>query len=146
MAMPRLSPAGWTIAAFGLAALLLGAVGLVSPAALLASMGFTHDGTAARAADDYTLVFARTSAMASFNMGVYYLLAAAKDWTAFFAFTVAFRLVTFTVFTALVLTASSSAAATTSSSARSPGSTATPACSCHGPCPAPRRACGRPTT
>lgn len=104
MAMPRLSPAGWTIAAFGLAALLLGAVGLVSPAALLASMGFIHDGTAARAADDYTLVFVRTSAMASFNMGVYYLLAAAKDWTAFFAFTVAFRLVTFTVFTALVLT------------------------------------------
>ncbi|MEU8001193.1 hypothetical protein AB0B66_08555 [Catellatospora sp. NPDC049111] len=104
MTMPRLSPAGWTIAAFGLAALLLGAVGLISPATLLASMGFTHDGTAARAADDYTLVFVRTSAMASFNMGVYYLLAAAKDWTAFFAFTVAFRLVTFTVFTALVLT------------------------------------------
>lgn len=104
MTMPRLSPAGWTIAAFGLAALLLGAVGLISPATLLASMGFTHDGTAARAADDYTLVFVRTSAMASFNMGVYYLLAAAKDWTAFFAFTVVFRLLTFTVFTALVLT------------------------------------------
>ncbi|WP_155372880.1 hypothetical protein [Catellatospora vulcania] len=104
MSLPRLSPAGWTIAAFGLAALLLGAIGLISPTTLLASMGFTPDGTAARAADDYTLVFVRTSAMASFNMGVYYLLAAAKDWTAFFAFTVAFRLLTFTVFTGLVLT------------------------------------------
>lgn len=104
MTMPRLSPAGWTIAVFGLAALVLGAVGLISPATLLASMGFAPDGDAARAADDYTLVFVRTSAMASFNMGVYYLLAAAKDWTAFFAFTVAFRLLTFGVFTALVLT------------------------------------------
>jgi hypothetical protein len=43
------------------------------------------------------------SSMASLNMGVYYLLAAAQDWKAFFAFTVAFRLVTFTVFTLLIV-------------------------------------------
>ena len=42
--------------------------------------------------------------MASLNMGVYYLLAAATEWRPFFLFTVPFRLVTFTVFTTLVLT------------------------------------------
>ena len=44
------------------------------------------------------------SSMASFNMGVYYLLAAVTDWRPFFRFTVVFRLVTFAVFSVLVLT------------------------------------------
>jgi hypothetical protein len=42
--------------------------------------------------------------MASLNMGVYYLLAVANEWRAFYAFTVVFRLLTCTVFTVLVLT------------------------------------------
>jgi hypothetical protein len=44
------------------------------------------------------------SSMASVNMGVYYVLAAAVDFRAFFLWTVPFRVVTFTVFTTLVLT------------------------------------------
>jgi hypothetical protein len=41
--------------------------------------------------------------MASFNMGVYYVLAAVTEWRSFYRFTVYFRLVTFTVFTTLVV-------------------------------------------
>ena len=36
-------------------------------------------------------------------MGVYYLLATATEWRAFYRFTVVFRLVTFTVFSIAVL-------------------------------------------
>jgi hypothetical protein len=41
--------------------------------------------------------------MASLNMGVYYLVAVATSWRPFYLFTVPFRLLTFTVFTILVL-------------------------------------------
>jgi uncharacterized membrane protein len=97
---PR-SAAGWTIAVFGALAVIMGVVGLVSPDSLLRSLGF--EVAADRAAGDYTKVFMAASSMASFNMGVYYLLAAAHDWRPFFAFTVAFRAVTVTVFALLVL-------------------------------------------
>jgi hypothetical protein len=103
MKVPR-SAAGWTVAAFGGMALLLGAVGLVRPDVLLEVLGFAVLDTSQRAAGDYTRTFLAASSMASFNMGVYYLLAAITDWHPFFRFTVVFRLVTFTVFTALVLT------------------------------------------
>src|SRR6185436_9240802 len=98
---PR-TPSGWTIAVFGALALLLGLVGLISPETLLAMFGFPSV-SGDRAAGDYTLVFLRTSAMASFNMGVYYVLAAVTEWRSFYRFTVYFRLVTFTVFTTLVV-------------------------------------------
>jgi hypothetical protein len=98
--LPR-SAAGWTIAIFGALALVIGIVGLISPDTLLRSLGFEVAGI--QASGDYTKVFMATSSMASFNMGVYYLLAAALDWRPFFAFTVIFRTVTFTVFTLLVL-------------------------------------------
>ena len=42
--------------------------------------------------------------MASFNMGIYYILAAFNDLKQFFLWTVPFRLVTFTVFTITALT------------------------------------------
>ena len=42
--------------------------------------------------------------MAAVNMGVYYLLAAAADYRPFFLWTVPFRLLTFAVFTLLVVT------------------------------------------
>ncbi|MEV0721232.1 hypothetical protein AB0I37_00455 [Micromonospora purpureochromogenes] len=100
MRLPR-SGAGWTIAVFGVLALLLGALGLVWPEAQLRMLGF--EVPARRAAGDHTGTFLIASSMASFNMGVYYLLAVATEWRAFYRFTVVFRLVTFTVFTLIVL-------------------------------------------
>ncbi|MEU1754745.1 hypothetical protein ABZ436_19045 [Micromonospora matsumotoense] len=100
MRLPR-SGAGWTIAVFGVLAVLLGALGLVWPEAQLRMLGFEVPQT--RAPGDYTGTFLTASSMASFNMGVYYLLAVATEWRAFYRFTVVFRLVTFTVFTLTVL-------------------------------------------
>ncbi|MCC6500134.1 MAG: hypothetical protein IT313_07695 [Anaerolineales bacterium] len=95
---------GWTIFIFGLLALLLGLVGLVRPETLLSLLGFTALDRAARAAGDYTLVFITASAMASFNMGAYYILAALNDLKPFYKWTVPFRCVTFTIFTLAVIT------------------------------------------
>jgi hypothetical protein len=101
MRLPRTS-AGWTIAVFGVLALLMGALGLLWPEAQLRMLGFEIPQR--RAAGDYTGTFLTASAMASFNMGVYYLLAAATEWRPFYRFTVVFRLVTFCVFSIVVLT------------------------------------------
>ncbi|SCG56242.1 hypothetical protein GA0070560_11077 [Micromonospora halophytica] len=100
MRLPR-SGAGWTIAVFGVLALLLGALGLLWPEVQLRMLGFEVPDR--RAAGDYTGTFLTASSMASFNMGVYYLLAVATEWRAFYRFTVVFRLVTCTVFTLTVL-------------------------------------------
>ena len=94
---------GWTIFIFGVLALLLGTLGLIRPELILATMGFTVIERTARAAGDFTLVFVTASSMASFNMGVYYILAALKDVKAFYGWTVPFRAVTFTVFTLAVI-------------------------------------------
>jgi hypothetical protein len=101
--LPR-TAAGWTIAIFGVMALLSGVVGLVSPDTTLSGLGFETLAPAERAAGDHTRVFMAASSMASLNMGVYYLVAAATEWRPFFLFTVPFRLLTFTVFSVLVLT------------------------------------------
>lgn len=103
MRLPR-SASGWTIALFGVMALPFGAAGLVVPDVVLGLIGFEVVEPAERAAGDHTRAFLAASSMASFNMGVYYLVAAATDWRSFFRFTVPFRLLTFVVFTALVLT------------------------------------------
>ncbi|MFI6261310.1 hypothetical protein [Micromonospora sp. NPDC051006] len=100
MKLPR-TAAGWTIAVFGVLALVMGAVGLLWPEAMLRSLGF--EVPASRAPGDHTGTFLLASSMASFNMGVYYLLATATEWRAFYRFTVVFRLVTFTVFSIAVL-------------------------------------------
>lgn len=89
--------ARWTIAVFGVMALLFGVAGLLSPQTTQASVGFETLGPDGR-------TFLAASSMASLNMGVYYLVAAVTDWRPFFLFTVPFRLLTFTVFTTLVLT------------------------------------------
>lgn len=95
---------GWTMFIFGVLALLLGLLGLIRPEILLSILGFAPLDRAARAAGDYTIVFMTASAMASFNMGIYYILAAANDYKKFYAWTVPFRALTFTVFSILVLT------------------------------------------
>ncbi|MEV4658935.1 hypothetical protein [Micromonospora sp. NPDC049301] len=100
MKLPR-SVAGWTIAVFGVLALLMGALGLLWPEAMLRMLGL--DVPATRAVGDHTGTFLLASSMASFNMGVYYLLATVTEWRAFYRFTVVFRLVTFTVFSIAVL-------------------------------------------
>lgn len=94
---------GWTIFIFGLMALLFGLVGLIRPEALFNILGVDAIDRAQRAAGDLTLPFVAASSMASFNMGVYYILAALNDQKAFYSWTVPFRGVTFSVFTILVL-------------------------------------------
>ena len=96
--------AGWTIFIFGVLALLLGLVGLIRPEILLSLLGFESVDRALRASSDYTIVFMTASSMASFNMGVYYVLASLNDVKAFYRWTVPFRAVTFTVFTLTVIT------------------------------------------
>lgn len=94
---------GWTIFIFGILAFLLGLMGLIRPEILLSILGFEVVERAQRAASDYTIVFMTASSMASFNMGVYYMLASLNDVKAFYRWTVPFRVVTFTVFTAIVI-------------------------------------------
>lgn len=89
---------------FGVLALLLGLLGLIRPEILLSILGFSVLDRAARAAGDYTIVFMTASSMASFNMGVYYILAALNDMRKFYLWTVPFRIVTFTVFTIVAVT------------------------------------------
>ncbi|GGS78562.1 hypothetical protein ACIBIZ_16210 [Nonomuraea spiralis] len=101
MRLPR-SSAGWTIGVFGLLAFVLGLFGLLSPNSLLVLLGF--EVLDVRPSGDYTLVYMAASSMAAVNMGVYYVFAASADYTPFFRWTVPFRLVTFAVFTTLVLT------------------------------------------
>ncbi|SDG40581.1 hypothetical protein SAMN05421505_10425 [Sinosporangium album] len=102
MRFPR-SLAGWTIAVFGFLAFALGVLGLVSPDSLLVILGFETVPTGERAPGDYTLVYMAASSMAAVNMGAYYMLASAVEFRPFYVWTVPFRLVTFTVFTILVV-------------------------------------------
>jgi len=95
---------GWTMFVFGVLALLLGLLGLIRPELLLSILGFTVLERSARAAGDYTLVFMIASAMASFNIGAYYILAALNDLKPLYRWTVPFRCLTFIVFTTAVLT------------------------------------------
>ena len=95
---------GWTIFIFGVLAFLLGLLGLIRPEILLGILGFEIVERSARASSDYTIVFMTASSMASFNMGVYYILAALNDVQSFYRWTVPFRVVTFVVFTLLVIT------------------------------------------
>jgi hypothetical protein len=95
---------GWTIFIFGILAILFGMLGLFRPELLLSILGFSVLDRGSRASGDYTLVFTIASAMASFNVGVYYVLAALNDLKQFYKWTVPFRVVTFIVFTAAVLT------------------------------------------
>ena len=96
--------AGWTIFVFGTLAFVLGLLGLIRPELLLSILGFSVLDRAARAAGDYSVVFITAASMASFNIGVYYILAALNDLKQFYKWTVPFRCVTFVVFSLAVLT------------------------------------------
>jgi hypothetical protein len=94
---------GWTMFIFGILAFLLGLTGLIRPEILLSLLGFNVIERAQRAAGDYTIVFMIASSMASFNIGIYYVLAALNDVKIFYRWTVPFRMVTFVVFTSAVI-------------------------------------------
>ncbi|MFW5690923.1 MAG: hypothetical protein ACOCXZ_00365 [Chloroflexota bacterium] len=87
-----------TMLIFGLLALALGLVGIINPETTLELLGVEVIDRAARATADYTLMFVTASSMASFNMGVYYVLASLVNFKPFYWWTVPFRMVTFTVF------------------------------------------------
>jgi hypothetical protein len=95
---------GWTMLVFGGIALLLGLLGLLRPEFLLSLLGFTVLDRALRVAGDYSLVFVTASSMASFNIGIYYILAALNDLKSFYKWTVPYRGLTFIVFSIAVLT------------------------------------------
>jgi hypothetical protein len=95
---------GWTMFIFGVLALIMGLAGLIRPEFILAAMGFQVLERANRLPGDFSLVFVIASSMASFNMGVYYVLAALNNVKLFYRWTVPFRVVTFLVFSATVLT------------------------------------------
>ena len=78
-------------------------MGIFRPEFLLTLLGFEVIEQAQHAAGDYTIVYITASAMASFNIGIYYVLAALNDVKIFYRWTVPFRLLTVTVFTILVL-------------------------------------------
>jgi hypothetical protein len=94
---------GWTMFIFGVLAFLLGLTGLIRPEVLLSLLGFDVVERAQRSAGDYTIVFMIASSMASFNIGIYYVLAALNDVKIFYRWTVPFRMVTFVVFTSVVM-------------------------------------------
>ncbi len=97
------TPADWAMSVFGVMALLLGAVGIVSPEATLHLLGLPTAASGERAAVDFTRAFLTASSVASFNMGIYYLLAVGARFVPFYRWTVPFRGFTFVVFTLAVL-------------------------------------------
>jgi hypothetical protein len=94
---------GWTIFIFGVLAFVFGLIGLIRPEIVLSVLGFEMIDRAERAVSDYTIVFITASSMASFNIGIYYILAAWNDVKIFYRWTVPFRILTFIVFTTLVV-------------------------------------------
>ena len=97
------NPSSWTIFIFGILALVLGLLGLINPNTILMQLGFEIVEKTQRASHDYTLVFITASSMASFNIGVYYILAALNNLKKFYGWTVPFRTLTFIVFTFSVI-------------------------------------------
>ena len=88
----------WTIFVFGLMAISAGLLGLMSPETMLKLMSFPILDRSSRQDGDFTTTFLVCSSMASFNMGIYYLLAAWYQWKKFYQSTVVFRLITVVVF------------------------------------------------
>lgn len=92
-----------TMLIFGVLALLLGLAGLIRPELTLSMLNFEVLDRDMRATGDYTVTFLIASSMASFNMGVYYILASLNNVKQFYRWTVPFRVVTFTIFTLAAL-------------------------------------------
>ncbi|MBN1979063.1 MAG: hypothetical protein JW918_16805 [Anaerolineae bacterium] len=87
----------------GVAALLVGVIGVVEPDGVLSLLGLEVVDSSQRAGHDYTPIFIVVSSVVSMNVGVYYALAALSNLKAFYGWTVAFRCVAFILFTVGVL-------------------------------------------
>ena len=87
----------------GIAALLVGVIGVVEPDAVLFLLGFEVVDGSQRASHDYTSIFIIVSSVVSMNVGVYYALAALGNLKEFYSWTIAFRCVTFVLFTISIL-------------------------------------------
>ncbi|WP_434422240.1 hypothetical protein [Nannocystis pusilla] len=87
--LPR-SFSGWSVAVFGVLAVLLGLLGLLSPDSQFDMMGFER--VDHRGPGDYTPTVVATTSIAAINMGALYVLGVALAWPGFIAFTVAARL------------------------------------------------------
>src|SRR5690606_36269859 len=64
----------WTMFIFGILALILGLLSLIQPEITLQLLNLPVLDRANRLEGDFTVVFLTASSMASFNMGVYYVL------------------------------------------------------------------------
>ncbi|WAS92952.1 hypothetical protein [Nannocystis punicea] len=91
---------GWSVAVFGVLALLLGLLGLLSPDSQFDMMGFEL--VDQRAPGDYTPGVVATTSIAAINMGILYVLGVALAWPGFVAFTVGARLFMCVGFVALM--------------------------------------------
>ena len=76
---------------------------MIRPEIPHSALGFEVVERTQRAASDYTIVFMWAFSIALFNMGVYYVLAALNDVKAFHRWIVPIRVVTFAVFTTIVI-------------------------------------------
>lgn len=88
---------------FGVLALALGLLGIIQPEATLSLLNFEVLERTQRTTGDYSIVFLVASSMASVNMGIYYILASLHNMKSFYVWTVPFRMVTFAVFTGVVI-------------------------------------------
>jgi hypothetical protein len=87
----------------GIAALLVGVIGVVEPGVVLSLLGLEVVDGPQRASHDYTFFFILVLSVVSMNVGVYYTLAALSNLKEFYTWTVAFRCLTFVLFTVGVL-------------------------------------------
>ena len=92
-----------TMLVFGVLAFLFAVAGLINPDIMLQVLSMEVTEATQRPTGDYTLTFLTAASMASFNMGVYYVLASFNNLKQFYWWTVPFRVVTFTVFTLAVM-------------------------------------------
>ena len=97
------NPSSWTIFIFGVLAFILGLLGLIRPEITLNLLNFEVLERSQRASGDFSILFLTASSMASFNMGIYYILASLNNVKIFYRWTVPFRMVTFAVFTIAVI-------------------------------------------
>jgi hypothetical protein len=98
--LPR-SASGWTVSVFGVLALLLGILGVVSPDIQFGMKGFEI--LEKRAPGDYTPAVVATTSIAAINMGILYVLGVAKEWPWFIPFTVGARLLMCVGFVLLIV-------------------------------------------
>lgn len=98
------NPSSWTMFIFGVLAFLLGLIGVIRPEFILQTLSLEALERSVRVEGDYTLMFVTASSMASFNMGIYYVLASLNNLKQFYWWTVPFRMVTFAVFMLAVAT------------------------------------------